>query len=161
MTPRKAREAEDWEAIRELILRAFAFMEGRIDPPSSAHRLTPEAIARQAREGEVWLMGDPAVACLFLTPLPQALYLGKMAVEPALQGQGLGRALMGLAENRARALGLPALELETRIELVENQAAFRAMGFTQVAAKAHPGFDRPTSLTFRRVLGPAPARARG
>ncbi|MGP3696985.1 GNAT family N-acetyltransferase [Rhodobacter sp. NSM] len=161
MIPRRASDGEDWAAILGLILRAFAHMEGRIDPPSSAHRLTPEAIAGQAREGEVWLVGDPVAACLFLTPKPHALYLGKLAVEPSMQRRGLGRSLMAVAEERARALGLPALELETRIELVGNHATFRAMGFVQVAATAHPGFDRPTSLTFRRVLAPAPAPARG
>ncbi|WP_096784419.1 GNAT family N-acetyltransferase [Rhodobacter sp. CZR27] len=159
MTPRKATGTEDWPAILALIRRAFAGMEGRIDPPSSMHRLTPEAIAAQAREGEVWLAGDPLAACLFLTPKPDCLYLGKLAVDPSMQRRGLARALVATAEARARALGLPALELQTRVELVENHATFRALGFRQVAATAHPGFDRPTSLTFRKDLFPAPAAA--
>ena len=37
-----------------LVRDAFAEMEGRIDPPSSARGLTLEEVAAQARDGEVW-----------------------------------------------------------------------------------------------------------
>lgn len=150
--PVQATEPFDWPAILSLIQRAFAYMEGVIDPPSSLHRLTPEAIAAQSREGEVWVIGAPPVACVFLTPKADALYVGKLAVDPSQQGRGLGRALIDLAATRARARGLPALELQTRVELVTNHAVFARMGFTQTAATAHPGYDRPTSLTFRRPV---------
>lgn len=126
-------------------------MEGRIDPPSSLRNLTPEALTRQAATGEIWVIGAP-VACVFLTPKPGALYLGKLAVAASHRGRGLARQLIELAEERARVLSLPALELETRVELVENQAAFRAMGFEEVGRTAHPGYDRPTSITYRRAV---------
>jgi hypothetical protein len=32
----------DWEAVRTLVIDAFASMEGRIDPPSSTLRMTPQ-----------------------------------------------------------------------------------------------------------------------
>ena len=41
------------------------------------------------------------------------------------------------------------LELQTRIELTENQATFGRMGFVKTAETAHEGFDRPTSITMR------------
>ncbi|QYK41479.1 MAG: GNAT family N-acetyltransferase [Paracoccaceae bacterium] len=152
MTPERATDPHDWPALLSLIRRAFAGMEGRIDPPSSMHRLTATDIARQARDGEVWVVGQPAVACIFLTPEPDALYLHKLAVDPAVQRRGLARQLIGLAALRARALGLPRLRLQTRVELVENHATFRALGFQQTTASAHPGHDRPTSLTFERAV---------
>jgi ribosomal protein S18 acetylase RimI-like enzyme len=92
------------------------------------------------------------VACVFLTPQPGALYVGKLAVAASHRGQGLARRLIDLAEARARVLRLPVLELQTRVELVENQAAFRAMGFEEVGRTAHPGYDRPTSITYRRPV---------
>jgi GNAT superfamily N-acetyltransferase len=152
MTPHRAHDPYDWPALLALITRAFAGMEGRIDPPSSLHRLTPDGIARQAEEGEVWVIGTPPVACIFLTPQGDALYLHKLAVDPDAQRQGHARRLMALAETRARALGLPALELSTRVELFEKHATFRALGFRQVAETRHDGYDRTTSLTFRRTL---------
>jgi predicted N-acetyltransferase YhbS len=151
-TPFRAVDPYDWQALRDLIARAFAGMEGRIDPPSSLHRLTARDIGMQAAEGEVWVIGTPAVACVFLTPLPHALYLGKLAVDPTDQRKGHARALIALAEARAGQLDLPALELSTRIELVENHATFKALGFVQTASTAHAGFDRPTTLVFTKAL---------
>lgn len=140
-----------WPPILRLLREAFAFMEGRIDPPSSLRDLTPAALTKQAQAGEIWVIGGP-VACVFLTPKPGALYVGKLAVADACRGQGLARRLIDLAEARARLMGLPALELQVRVELVENQAAFMAMGFVEVGRTAHPGYQRPTSITCRRAV---------
>lgn len=152
MDPRRLTPDDDMAPVLALIRRAFAGMEGRIDPPSSMHRLTVAEIAAQAGAGEVWVIGQPALACLFLTPEPDALYLHKLAVDPGAQGKGHARRLIDLADTRARARGLPRLRLQTRVELAENHAAFRAMGFAQTAATAHPGFSRPTSITFERPV---------
>lgn len=151
MDPRLVTDPALWPAILALLDEAFAYMDGRIDPPSSLRDLTPEALTRQARTGEVWVIGAP-VACVFLTPRPGVLYLGKLAVAASHRGQGLARRLVDQAEVRARALRLAALELQTRVELAENQRAFEAMGFVEVRRTAHPGFDRPTSITYRRVV---------
>lgn len=155
MMPHICRAPYDWPALLSLIRTAFAYMDSRINPPSSMHGLTPEKIAEQTRIGEVWAIGSPPVACIFLTPKPGALYLGKLAVALDQRGMGHARTLVDMAESRAKALNLPALELETRIELTENQATFRALGFVETGRKAHPGFGRPTSITFRRSVDPA------
>ncbi len=138
--------ATDLHAVHALILRAFAGMEGRIDPPSSARDLT---VASLAAAGEVWTLPH---ACVILTPKGDHLYIGKLAVDPGHQRQGLARALLAHAETRARALSLPELRLQTRVELTENHATFRALGFTEIARTAHKGYDRPTSITFARQL---------
>ncbi len=151
MTPQLATDPALWSPILALLHEAFAYMEGRIDPPSSLRDLTPEALTLQTEKGEIWVIGAP-VACVFLTPRPGELYVGKLAVAVGHRGQGLARRLIDLAEARARALRLPALELQTRVELVENQTAFRAMGFQEVGRTAHEGYDRPTSITYRRPV---------
>ncbi len=152
MTPLRALDPFDWPAVLGLIRAEFAYMEGRIDPPSSMHRLTEADLAAKARIGEIWVMGPPIRACVVLTPQADSLYIGKLAVDSAHRGRGLARALIGQAERSARARGLAALELETRVELVENQAAFVRMGFYEIARRAHAGFDRPTSVTYRRAV---------
>ncbi len=151
-TPFRATGAYDWPALLALLRRAFAGMEGRIDPPSSLHRMTPEALASTARLAEVWVLGDPVQACMVLTPKTGRLYLGKLAVEPALQGQGLGRQMVAWAEGRARALGLPMIELETRVELIENHRFYTALGYVETARTAHDGFDHPTSVTYAKKV---------
>lgn len=153
MTPRLVMSESDLAAVLRLIQAEFAFMDGRIDPPSSMHRLTTEDLAAAA---EVWAIGRPAIACMVLTPREDALYLGKLAVARDQRGRGLARRLADHACARARALGLPALELQTRVELVENQATFRALGFAETGRTAHPGFDRPTSITFRKSVTEQP-----
>ena len=152
MIPRRTSSAADWPAILALLKAEFAYMDGRIDPPSSLHDLTPEALSDQAARGEIWVIGRPPLASIFLTPKPQALYLGKLAVAADHRGQGLARQLVDLAETRARALNLPALELQTRVELTGNHATFRALGFVETGRTAHQGYDRPTSVTFRRPV---------
>ena len=143
-----------WQELLALILRSFAYMDGVIDPPSSALRLTPESLARKSAKEVCFVAfdGDRLVGCVFVAERRDALYVGKFAIDPREQGKGIGRRLMKAVEDHARRLDSPALELETRIELTGNHAAFRRMGFLETAHTAHPGFDRPTSITFRKRL---------
>lgn len=149
----------DWAGLLALLHRAFAFMEGRIDPPSSLRRLDAVGLAEKARAERCFLafrMGRLA-GCVFCDPRADCLYVGKLAVDSRLLKQGIGRALMARAEAEARTLGMPALEVQTRIELAENHAAFAAMGFVRTGEMAHAGFDRPTSVTMRKALSHLPA----
>ncbi|MDH3263003.1 MAG: GNAT family N-acetyltransferase, partial [Paracoccaceae bacterium] len=125
--------------VRSLIRTCFAYMEGRIDPPSSMHRLSLRDISEQAARAELWVIEDEGrvVACVFLTPNADALYLGKLAVAVSDRGRGLARRLVRLAETRARELGLRAVELQSRVELTENHTAFSAMGFRVTGETAH------------------------
>jgi GNAT superfamily N-acetyltransferase len=152
MSPHHATDPYDWSALLGLIRAAFAPMEGRIDPPSTVHALTAAGLAEQARLAEVWVIGHPPLACVILTPRAGALYVGKLAVVASERGKGHARRLIDTAAIRACALGLPMLVLQSRIELTENHAIFRALGFLQTGATAHPGYDRPTSLTFTKAL---------
>ena len=152
MTPYRVTAPHDWASLLALIRAEFAYMDGVIDPPSSMHRLTEDDIARQAETGEVWVIGRPAMACMFLTVKGDWLYLGKLAVAADQRGKGLARDLVDQAMARASALGLKGVELQTRIELVANHVTFAAMGFHETGRSAHPGYDRPTTLTFRHPL---------
>lgn len=149
-TPRRLAPDERTGWLLALIRESFSYMDGLIDPPSSMHGLTEADIARQAVQGEVWVIGREA--CVFLTPKPPALYIGKLAVAPGARRKGRARALIALAEARAHALSLGALTLQTRIELGENHETFRRLGFIETGATAHPGYAKPTSLTFTRAL---------
>lgn len=135
-----------------LIQTAFAYMDGVVDPPSSVHRLTLDHLRAQCTSGEVWSLGAPVHACVLLTPKPDALYIGKLAVAPSHRGRGLARELINLAQTRATGLGLPRLELKSRIELSQNHAVFTALGFHEARRTTHPGYIRPTSILFYKDL---------
>jgi GNAT superfamily N-acetyltransferase len=153
-------EFDHWGELLALISRAFAYMDGVIDPPSSARRLTAESLKEKAR-GEVCIVaraGGRLVGCAFAAERGDHFYLGKLAVDPAVQGAGIGRALVNSIEEHAALRGKPILELQTRIELTGNQATFEKLGFVETARTAHAGYDRPTAITYRKTVE-VPARA--
>lgn len=145
-----------WDELLDLILTSFAYMDGRIDPPSSAHALTPRSLREKALNeiGYVALDGNKIAGCVFCRAEPDSLYIGKLAVLPETQGKGIGKRLLTYAEAEARKRGLAILRLETRIELVDNHATFTAWGFTKIAENRHAGFDRTTSIEMRKFLTP-------
>ena len=145
-----------WQELLALIVSSFAYMDGVIDPPSSAHRLTLENLAEKARAeiAFVALDGDEIVRFLFCRPEPPAcLYVGKLCVSPKAQEKGIGGMLLEQAEALARELALPALRLETRIELIANHTKFAAWGFVKTAENAHAGYNRTTSIEMTKFIG--------
>jgi hypothetical protein len=70
-----ARIGEDfgrWDELLALILSSFAYMDGVIDPPSSAHRLTLASLAQKARDEIEFaaIEGGKLTGCMFLKPEP-------------------------------------------------------------------------------------------
>ena len=144
-------DTTDWAFVLALVLKAFAYMEGRIDPPSSANRLTQDDMAAQAEFGVVLLAEDDTglVGCVFLTPKADVMYIGKLAVDPSRQGEGIGRRLFEACVAAAKAQKFVEIELQARVELIENHTAFTALGFRETGRTAHDGYNRPTSVTMR------------
>lgn len=161
---------EDWPGLLSFLQEAFAYMTPRIDPPSSLQRLDAEALRLKASREHLILAVDstavpatqaPGMAavlgCAYADVRDSSVYVGKVAVAQQMRGQGVARQLMQAAEALAQRFDKPFLELETRIELIENHRSFGALGFVKVAEKAHPGYSRPTSITMRRPVPPKPA----
>ena len=145
---------ECWDELLGLIMRAFAPMDGVIDPPSSAHLLSTESLRDKAGQETAFLaLQDGRIAgCVFALERSADFYVGKLAVEAEFQGQGIGRRLMQAVEDFARGRNKSAIELQTRIELTANHATFARLGFRETARTAHQGYDRPTSITMRKEL---------
>lgn len=151
---RRIADTDDFPALLALIRRAFAYMNGVIDPPSSAHRLTVDNLRQKAREeiGLLALDGLRLTGCAFLRPEPGGYYLGKVAVDPEVQAKGTGRRLLAEAEAIARAHGAARLRLETRVELTRNHATFAAWGFSKSGESCHAGFTRTTTIEMTKPL---------
>jgi predicted N-acetyltransferase YhbS len=146
----------DWEALLKLLHAAFAYQNDRIDPPSSLHALDAQSIALKAKSEHLILAVDDGelVGCVFAKPQAGSMYVGKLAVRPHRQRQGIGRRLMQAAEDFARRSGVAAVELDTRIELTENHQTFADLGFVKIAEGAHDGYDHTTFITMRKSLDP-------
>ena len=140
--------------MRRLIRRAFGPMDGVIDPPSSTHQLTAQDLKEKAAREQAFIAqhGGQLVGCVFLQDGGDHLYLGRFAVDPAFHGQGIGRALMEKAFAHARSLGRAEIELQARIELIDNHAIFQRFGFVETQRTSHAGYTRPTSITFRKAV---------
>ncbi|WP_349436620.1 GNAT family N-acetyltransferase [Pararhizobium sp. A13] len=146
---------EDWDALLALIVASFAYMHPRIDPPSSALRLTLQSLKQKAETEKAYaaIENGRLVGCIFCKPEPpDCLYIGKLAVAPDAQGRGIGRLMLRAAEAHAATCGLPCLRLETRIELEENHRVFARWGFVRTAEASHPGFTRATFIEMRKPL---------
>jgi len=61
-------------------------------------------------------------------------WVNYLAVDPGLQGQGIGRLLMQEAERRLEAIGCPKLNLQVRNENEAVLAFYRALGYRVDAA---------------------------
>lgn len=144
----------DWEFLLGMLHRAFAYMDGRIDPPSSLHRLTVEGLREKAHVENLVLavQSGTIVGCMFCRTEGDLLYIGKVAVDDGQQGRGIGRRLIDHAFLMARRDWLKGLELQTRIELTQNHRFFRKAGFERVGEDSHEGFDRPTSIRMRAIV---------
>jgi len=146
------REDKELKDVLRLIQGSFAYMDGRIDPPSSMHTLSVEDIMDQCDSGEVWTLGDPIIACMFLRPEDDCLYLGKVAVSESKRGRGIGRLMIEHAAMRAVLHNKNSLELYTRIELLENHLVFSKLGFKVVREASHQGYVKPTFLIMRKLI---------
>jgi N-acetylglutamate synthase-like GNAT family acetyltransferase len=145
----------DWAGLHSLLIASFAYMDGRIDPPSSLKRMSPETLAAKARD-ETLIVAEAAdgtlAGCGFLAETTETIYLGKLAVAVQWRRRGVLRAMIAAADAVACQRGKDWLELQTRVELIENHATFAALGFEKVGETAHPGYDRATSITMRRPV---------
>lgn len=89
----------------------------------------------------------------FARPDDPAAYLRDMAIDPAHQRKGLGRAAMAAMERRARAEGLRAIRLDAYDAGAGAGAFYRKCGYTLV----HQGNIGATALEYyEKVLGDGP-----
>lgn len=133
--------AEDLGALAAIVEAAYApwiAVIGRRPGPMD------DDLAGRIAAGEVRVLEEAgAILALLVTERHHGhLLIDNVAVSPAAQGRGLGRALLAAAEAEARAAGLPRLRLYTHALMASNIALYRRAGFAEVARLREKGFDR-------------------
>jgi N-acetylglutamate synthase-like GNAT family acetyltransferase len=146
--------AEEADAIVALIHRAFGQYRGKLRPESSALLENADTIRAAMTTGSILLAvrGDRIVGCISVHRKGDFAYAGRLAVEPMERSVGVGRALMAQAEALARQMGANRLRVDVRLKLRDNQAFFRALGFTEGAHRCHAGFTHPTYVELEKIL---------
>ncbi len=145
---------DNFAELHEFLMSAFAYMDDRIDPPSSIHRLNAESLREKSHTESLILAfkDQQLIGCAFARPENVSCYLGKLAVRADCRGAGVGQKLIEKAQHIARKHGCGTLELETRVELAENHRFFERLGFVKTRENAHEGYNRPTSYVFCRQI---------
>lgn len=121
-------EAEDADAIRSLVRASYALYLERMDrEPAPMAADYPALISQQFIT--VMQRNNQIVSILVCYPRDDALHVENVAVDPACQGQGIGKLLMNHAEQLARAQNFNRLELYTNEVMRENIAFYEILGF--------------------------------
>lgn len=132
-------DAADLPAVERIVRDAYTKYIARIGKPPGPMQ---DDYAALIRGHQVWVAGDPVRGAIVLLAEPDHLLLDNVAVDPAAQGTGLGRALIAFAEAEARRRGYAELRLYTHQMMTENIALYRRTGWEETGRGEQNGFAR-------------------
>jgi len=117
----------DIPAIVELINRAFAVEKFF----KSGERIDAGGLVEMMKSGEFLLLESTTalIACVFVRITGERAYAGTLAVDPLQQKSGIGRRMMGEAENYARARGCEVLDIRIVNVRPELSEIYTKLGF--------------------------------
>jgi len=100
--------------------------------------------AAEVAAGRVVVIGTAGAVDGYMIAWPEsdAYLIDNIAIDPARQGQGLGRQLMDHAVGEAKRRRLPAIRLYTNAAMTENLSIYAHMGFVETHRAVEKGFNR-------------------
>ena len=140
MTIRLARP-EDVEAVRQIVRAAYGHYVARLGKLPGPML---DDYGRRVADEQAWVLedeGEPA-GVLVLEDGDCGLLLDNLAVSPATQGRGHGRALIAFAEQEARRRGYAEIRLYTNALMTENLALYGRLGFRETGHVTEKGYER-------------------
>jgi ribosomal protein S18 acetylase RimI-like enzyme len=143
-------QLSDTAALTQLVNRAYAIEASFVD----GERTTGDEIAALIRSGGFLVLeyaGGICAAVLFQAPgerhglPPSHAYFGMLSVLPELQGMGLGRRLVRVAEAMAEATGASAVSLRVINLREELSRWYKSLGYREVGTTpySHRSVKRP------------------
>ncbi len=139
----------DVSAMRQIVARVYRKYVGRIGKPPGPML---DDYGDRVRSHAVWVAEiDGAVAGLIvLLPENEYLLLDNIAVDPARQGCGIGRAMLCFADREAARRGYRELRLYTHEKMTENLGMYAALGWEETGRGEQSGYQR---VFFRKQVG--------
>ena len=121
--------ASDNETIAEIVNRAYVVEEFFL----AGKRTDPDRIRALMEKGKFLLRenGGRIVGSVYVEIRGERGYFGLLAVEPEMQGRGLGRFLVGAAEDYARKNGCRAMDLTIVNLRTELPPFYRQLGYAE------------------------------
>ena len=138
-------DAADLAAIERIVAAAYTKYIERIGKKPGPML---DDYAALIRAHALWVTEDLS-GLIVLLPEPDHLLLDNIAVDPALQGRGVGRALMHFAEAEAQRRAFPELRLYTHETMTENIALYSRTGWDETGRAEQGGYQR---VFFRKAL---------
>jgi len=134
-------DVADLPAMTRIVADAYGDYTDRIGKPPGPML---DDYPSHVRHHTAWVVeSDGAVSGLIvLLPAEDHLLLDNIAVDPARQGRGVGRALMGFAEREAVRRGYTELRLYTHEKMTENLAMYPALGWRETGRGEQAGYQR-------------------
>lgn len=125
----------DADAIVKCIEAAYARYATHIAdlPPVS------EGCAEEILQDRVWVavQDNDIAGALILVPQDSFMKLANLAVNPRHGGKGLGTGLITFAEQEAVRQGYTRMQLNTHVQMPENVALYRKLGWVEYARIAN------------------------
>jgi ribosomal protein S18 acetylase RimI-like enzyme len=141
----------DARAIAALVDRAYARYLPRMDR-------TPAPMLddydKLVADGVVTVFDDGGRVCGVLVAWVEgdSFYIDNLAADPDVHGRGVGRTLLGVADELGRRAGCRRLWLYTNAAMTENLEYYARNGFTEFDRRIDEGYSR---VYFERALSDA------
>ena len=172
---RRWRPDDSVAELTELLHAAYAPL-GAAGMNFTAVDQTPAATAQRLQAAHTWvaLQGGRLAGCIsanaafdpnqhaWARALPwfyrqDVAHFHQFAVAPALQGQGIGAALLGAAEDWARAAGHRAMLLDTAMPATALRQHYSRVGYADVDAVQWPGKTYRSVVMAKTLASPPPS----
>jgi GNAT superfamily N-acetyltransferase len=127
--------------VKACVIVAFEIYTERIGKPPAPMLLDFPA---EIEARHVWLAesSGQVVGVLVQYETTQGFYIDTVAVDPHLQGTGIGKALLQFAEQEALRRGYDSIYLCTNAKMTENQIFYPRIGYVEYERKFDAGYDR-------------------
>ncbi len=143
-------QPHQFRCMHEITRQAFAEYDGKLNPPSAAVTITLDELTQQMAEGGGVLaqVCDTPVGSALFRLRPDHLYIGRLAVLPALRGRGIASAILDYMEQIAAAAGLAEMRLGTRVSMERNIALYERHGYVITSEQPHPAAAGPDKVVW-------------
>ncbi len=152
-------DESDIDALNPVINRAFAVESFFI----TGERVSPQRTREYMQAGRFLLAEESGaiIGCVYVELHGDRAYLGLLSVDPARQGNGLGRRLVAAAEEFAREMGahhmdLTVVNLRTELPPFYQKLGYRIVGIEPIRAEMVPRVTQPCHfIRMSKPLGGA------
>ncbi|HTS60834.1 MAG TPA: GNAT family N-acetyltransferase [Candidatus Acidoferrales bacterium] len=141
MTVRRAEFSEAPEVMR-VINAAFKPAESFF---VDGDRIDLEQVRAFFEKG-VFLVTDDLSGCVYIELRGPRAYFGLLSVDPARQGNGVGKRLITQAEEYARAHGSRFMDIRVVNLRVELPPFYRSLGYLETGTEEFPSGESPTKI---------------